>query len=126
MRWVLDSYDERMMVGEIYLPYDRLMRYFGTPKAPEAHLPFNLALVLLPWNAQTIAQTIALYEAPLPPFAWTSWVLGNHDQPRLASRVGETQARVAAMLLTLRGTPTIYYGDESWFQQSSTLAACRQ
>ena len=40
-------------------------------------------------------------------------MLGNHDQPRIASRVGAAQARVAAMLLlTLRGTPTIYYGDE--------------
>jgi alpha-glucosidase len=40
-------------------------------------------------------------------------VLGNHDRPRIASRVGRAQARVAAMLLlTLRGTPTLYYGDE--------------
>jgi len=40
-------------------------------------------------------------------------VLGNHDKPRTASRVGAAQARVAAMLLlTLRGTPTLYYGDE--------------
>jgi alpha-glucosidase len=40
-------------------------------------------------------------------------VLGNHDRPRIASRVGREQARLAAMLLlTLRGTPTIYYGDE--------------
>ena len=44
---------------------------------------------------------------------WPNWVLGNHDKPRLASRVGREQARVAAMLLlTLRGTPTLYYGDE--------------
>jgi alpha-glucosidase len=40
-------------------------------------------------------------------------VLGNHDRRRLASRLGPAQARVAAvLLLTLRGTPTIYYGDE--------------
>jgi alpha-glucosidase len=40
-------------------------------------------------------------------------VLGNHDRPRIVSRVGPHQARIAAMLLlTLRGTPTIYYGDE--------------
>ncbi len=40
-------------------------------------------------------------------------MLGNHDQPRIAARVGAPQARVAAMLLmTLRGTPTLYYGDE--------------
>ena len=53
------------------------------------------------------------YEGALPPGAWPNWVLGNHDKARIASRIGEAQARVAAMLLlTLRGTPTIYYGEE--------------
>jgi alpha-glucosidase len=49
----------------------------------------------------------------LPPGGWPNWVLGNHDKSRIASRVGLPQARVAAMLLlTLRGAPTLYYGDE--------------
>jgi alpha-glucosidase len=49
----------------------------------------------------------------LPVGAWPNWVMGNHDQPRIATRIGRAQARVAAMLLlTLRGTPTMYYGDE--------------
>jgi alpha-glucosidase len=53
------------------------------------------------------------YESVLPPDAWPNWVLGNHDQHRLATRVGVDQARIANMLLlTLRGTPTCYYGDE--------------
>jgi len=57
------------------------------------------------------------YEAVLPADAWPNWVLGNHDQHRLASRVGPSQARVANMLLlTLRGTPTCYYGDELGMQ----------
>jgi alpha-glucosidase len=44
-------------------------------------------------------------------------VLGNHDNSRIASRIGSAQARVAAMLLlTLRGTPTLYYGDEIGMQ----------
>ena len=56
---------------------------------------------------------IADYEAALPPGGWPNWVLGNHDRPRVAARLGQAQARVAAMLLlTLRGTPTLYYGDE--------------
>jgi alpha-glucosidase len=56
---------------------------------------------------------IADYEAALPPDGWPNWVLGNHDQPRIAARVGGRHARTAAMLLlTLRGTPTMYYGDE--------------
>jgi alpha-glucosidase len=53
------------------------------------------------------------YEAALPPGGWPNWVLGNHDRPRIATRIGEAQARNAAMLLlTMRGTPTLYYGDE--------------
>ena len=45
-------------------------------------------------------------------------MLGNHDKPRIASRVGAAQARIAAMLLlTLRGTPTMYYGDEIGLEQ---------
>jgi alpha-glucosidase len=77
------------------------------------HLPFNFQLVLLPWNARTIDSAIVTYEAALPDDGWPNWVLGNHDQHRIASRVGAAQARVAAMLLlTLRGTPTMYNGDE--------------
>ncbi len=60
-----------------------------------------------------IAAAIDEYEGALPQNGWPNWVLGNHDQPRIASRVGLQQARIAAMLLlTLRGTPTVYYGDE--------------
>jgi alpha-glucosidase len=70
-------------------------------------------LLELPWDARRIARAIDAYEAALPPGAWPNWVLGNHDRPRIASRVGDAQARVAALLLlTLRGTPTLYYGDE--------------
>ena len=59
----------------------------------------------------------AEYERLLPPGEWPNWVLGNHDQHRLATRVGPAQARVANMLLlTLRGTPTCYYGDELGMQ----------
>src|SRR6185503_14487766 len=66
-----------------------------------------------PWEARTLGAAIEAYEAMLPTFGWPNWVLGNHDKSRVASRVGPAQARVAAMmLLTLRGTPTLYYGDE--------------
>jgi alpha-glucosidase len=77
------------------------------------HLPFNFQLLSTPWNAAAIAALIENYEAKLPQGAWPNWVLGNHDRSRLATRVGLDQARVAAMLLlTLRGTPTLYQGDE--------------
>jgi alpha-glucosidase len=112
MRQVLDSYGDRVLIGEIYLPIVRLVAYYG-PRLDAAHLPFNFQLIGAPWTAAELARIITEYEAALPPGAWPNWVLGNHDKSRLATRIGQPQARVAAMLLlTLRGTPTIYYGDE--------------
>ncbi len=112
MRAVLDAYDERVLIGEIYLPVDRLVAYYGH-EGRGAHLPFNFHLILAAWDARSIEAVIDSYEGALPPDAWPNWVLGNHDLPRVASRVGDAQARVAAvLLLTLRGTPTLYYGDE--------------
>ena len=112
MRKLLDQYHERMMIGEIYLPIHKLVSYYG-PDNNGAHLPFNFTLLSAPWDAATIAGSIDEYEGALPEQGWPNWVLSNHDQPRITSRVGIQQSRVAAMLLlTLRGTPTIYYGDE--------------
>ncbi|GHO46733.1 alpha-amylase family glycosyl hydrolase [Ktedonospora formicarum] len=113
MRATLDEYSERVMIGEIYLPVHRLVRYYGE-HLDEAHLPFNFQLVSMPtWEAQAVQQIVETYEAALPAGAWPNWVLGNHDQSRIASRIGREQARVAQMLLlTLRGSPTCYYGDE--------------
>ncbi|MBV9560988.1 MAG: DUF3459 domain-containing protein [Bradyrhizobium sp.] len=117
MRSVLDAFRERVLIGEIYLPIARLVAYYGKDLLG-AHLPFNFALLSAPWNARRIEAIIAEYEHALPPGAWPNWVLGNHDRPRVASRVGAEQARVAAMLLlTLRGTPTLYYGDEIGMHQ---------
>jgi alpha-glucosidase len=117
MRRVIDEFDDRVLIGEIYLPLHRLVAYYGNDLGG-AHLPFNFALLSTLWSARSIERIIADYEAALPPGAWPNWVLGNHDRPRVASRVGPDQARVAAMLLlTLRGTPTLYYGDEIGMHQ---------
>ncbi len=118
----------RVLIGEIYLPLPDLVRYYlgvapqtggigggasETAALRGANLPFNFHLIQTAWNASAIADIVRTYEALLPPGAWPNYVLGNHDQSRLATRIGSLQARAAAMLLlTLRGTPTLYYGDE--------------
>jgi len=105
MRGLLQSYGERALIGEIYLPVARLMQYYGE------------SLDEATWNAHDIRQIVDAYEAALPAGAWPNWVLGNHDKTRIATRVGREQARIAQMLLlTLRGTPTCYYGDEIGMQ----------
>jgi alpha-glucosidase len=104
--------DEHLFMAEVTAPIERLVRYYGA-RGEGAHLPFNFHLIGVEWTAAAIAALVERYEAALPEGAWPNWVLGNHDQPRVASRVGPGQARVAAMLLlTLRGTPTLFQGDE--------------
>lgn len=113
MRQLADEYDERVLIGEIFLPFDKLARWHGTPERPQVHLPFNFALIENAWDAEIIGRLVTDYETSLPEWGWPNWVLGSHDAPRIAARIGEAQARVAMMLLlTLRGTPTLYQGDE--------------
>ena len=113
MRAIARSYTpERLLIGEAYGRLDQFLAYYGADLGG-FHLPFNFQLIGAKWHPRTIAALVERYEAALPKGAWPNWVLGNHDRARVASRVGASQARVAAMLLlTLRGTPTIYQGEE--------------
>jgi len=112
-RRLADGYGEKLLVGEVFLPDERLARWYGTADAPGVHLPFNFQLIEQPWDAKVLARTVAAYDASVPAHGWPNWVMGSHDAPRIAGRLGKRQARVAAMLLlTLRGTPTLYQGDE--------------
>jgi alpha-glucosidase len=114
MRALTDTYADRVLIGEASLPIEQLMAYYGS-ETPGFHLPFNFHLIKTPWDPQAIAALIDEYERALGGGRerWPNWVLGNHDRSRVATRVGAAQARVAAMLLlTLRGTPTIYQGEE--------------
>jgi alpha-glucosidase len=96
---------------------DRWVRYYGE-HGDELHMPFNFRLMWQPWSAKAMRACVDEMEAALPSFAWPNYVLGNHDQGRFATRFGGLdQARLAGMmLLTLRGTPTVYYGDELGLQ----------
>ncbi len=116
MREVLDDFGDRVLIGEIYLSVQRLMQYYG-PHLDGANLPFNFQLLQCPWTAEDLASTIGTYMSALPKGAWPNWVLGNHDQPRIASRIGSRKARAAALFLfSLPGTLTVYYGEELGMQ----------
>ena len=117
-RELVDEYDEkdgrsRVVIGEV--PSHNLAewaRYYGE-RLDAMHLPFGFHLLRHDWGAATVGDVVDRVEAALPPGAVSNWVLGNHDQPRIASWAGPARARVAMMLLlTLRGAPTLYYGDE--------------
>jgi alpha-glucosidase len=115
-RRLLESYPgDRVSIGELHHPdYDTWAKYYGE-RQDEIHVPFNFHLTYAPWTAEAVRGAVEGVQGVLPAGAWASWVLGNHDQPRFASahRAGRGQARVGMLLLlTLRGTPTIYYGEE--------------
>lgn len=89
-----------------------MLEFYGTEN-DELQLPFNFSLIGTSWNAASIHSAINNYESSLSNGQWPNYVLGSHDNIRLASRIGTENARAAAlMLLTLRGTIFLYYGDE--------------
>jgi alpha-glucosidase len=114
-RWrsILDSYPgDRMAVGEVNpRSLRRLVRYYG--QDDELHLSFNFGFLARPWRAEAFRRVVERWEALLPRASWPDYTLSNHDRSRAITRYGEDRARVAAMmLLTLRGTPFLYYGEE--------------
>jgi len=112
MRDVLDEYDNRVMIGELYLSVSGVVSYYGRG-SKGVQLPANFQLITEDWKAKQLAIILDKSEALLPPGAWSHWAMSNHDQPRVISRVGAGLAKMAALLLlTLRGTPSMYYGDE--------------
>jgi alpha-glucosidase len=113
IRAVLDEEPPAVMVGEVNLPdAARVVRYVGDDRL---HLAFHFGLIYAPWDVGSWRDTIRYVEDR---FAeqdrWPAWVIGNHDSVRPATRLGgEVAARAAALvLLTLRGVPFLYAGDE--------------
>jgi alpha-glucosidase len=115
LRGVMDSYPgDRLMVGEVYLLSTRqVVRYYGA--GDELHLAFNFVPLYQPWEAAAWREAVQEVEDVFGPVgAWPTWVLSNHDNARHRTRYGnEARARAAAvLLLTLRGTPFVYAGEE--------------
>lgn len=118
MRQVIDEYDHRLLCGEVQGKTDRIGHFYGNEK-PRLHLPLNFALLDTEWNALSLQAAIDAYFNALPKDAWPVWVIGGHDKRRVASRIGQAQARVLAMLLmTIKGTPFFYMGDEIGLERS--------
>ena len=112
IRNVIDEYRGRLLCGEVQGKTDRIGHFYGNDR-PRLHLPLNFALLDTRWNALSLQAAIDAYFNALPSQAWPVWVIGGHDKPRVTSRIGEAQMRILAMLLmTLRGTPFFYMGDE--------------
>lgn len=119
MRQILDRYGGRMCVGEMLDGNPELnARYCGDGKL---HLVFDFNFTRQPWHPAAFQRAVLRNEASLPPGGWPCYTLSNHDISRHLSRYGgrypKARAKVAAaMLLTLRGTPFLYQGEEIGMQ----------
>ena len=118
-RAVLDERPGTMSVGELFV---------GTVEGAaeltaERHLVFDWELLTRPWSAAAFRAAIRRRERAFGPARWPTVVLSNHDQPRHASRLADSVGAVgsqrdaiakaaAVLLLGIRGTPFLYYGEE--------------
>lgn len=117
MRKVVDEFDDRVLCGEVQGKTDRIGHFYGEAQ-PRFQLPLNFALLDSPWDALSLQANIDAYLNAIPEKAWPDWVVGGHDKKRIASKIGQPQARILAMLLlTLKGTPFFSAGDEIGMEQ---------
>jgi alpha-glucosidase len=124
IRAVFDEYPGRMGVGEVFGTAEEVGRYYGDEDGDGLHLAFNFQFIherehgLTAWDAEALRRIVTAAEGSLPAGAQPCYALGNHDRPRFISRhntdgLGHVRARAAAILLLgLRNTPFVYYGEE--------------
>ena len=112
-RKIADSYTDKFLVGETYDPIETVVKYYGN-HSDEFHFPFNFLLLSnTEWKGDVVSDLVSSWMEAMPDGAWPNWVLGNHDNSRIANKVGNYLARaINVLLLTLPGTPTTYYGEE--------------
>lgn len=118
LKAITDSYEERMMVGEVYTDNPETAAQYYGENGDGLHMAFNFNFLFQPWDAQKIYKSVTEWYMNLPEHAWPNFTFSNHDNLRHYYRYRsgrDTMARAkvaAALLLTLRGTPFIYYGEE--------------
>jgi alpha-glucosidase len=121
-RALADSYGDRVLIGETHGIDPALAASCHGKDNDELHLAFNFDFLFRPWGAKSFRQGAERWYTLLPAGAWPNFTLSNHDQRRHFGRYGsgmnaEARARIAAaMLLCLRGTPFLYYGEELGMQ----------
>ncbi|KKQ38933.1 MAG: Alpha amylase, catalytic region [Candidatus Roizmanbacteria bacterium GW2011_GWA2_37_7] len=109
---VINEFDDRFMVCEIYTFLQEIVNLYRIVDH-QSFAPFNFSFLSLPWNAQEQKRFIDEFDEMIGDDFFPTYVLGNHDKPRIVTKLGEDAARTAALLqLTLRGIPFIYYGEE--------------
>jgi len=109
---VINEVKDSFMICEIYTFPQEIVNLYKIVDH-QNFAPFNFSFLSLKWNAQIQKKFIDEFDEMIGEEFFPTYVLGNHDSPRIVSKIGAEAARVAALLqLTLRGIPFIYYGEE--------------
>jgi glycosidase len=129
------SHPEAVLAGESWTTADRIAPYFGStavvPWGDELPLLFDFpladAILQGAWtgDAGGIARAIDDAARLYPPGSGDAPFLANHDQVRLATQLGGDPGRLrlaAALLLTMQGTPFLYYGEEIGMENGACSA----
>jgi glycosidase len=125
---------KRLMVTEVYDSVDVTVKYCDYNGVRGANIPFNFQFIQLnrvepnvsyneaqarqrgkgtPFEPRSIKSLIDPWISKLPEMCWNSWVLGNHDNIRVGTRIGVEFIDLSNTLkLLLGGTPFSYYGEE--------------
>lgn len=119
LRKLVDKYDSKVLIGEIYNPppgdSKLVASYLGNGK-DSLNMVFDFTIFFKKWDAKKYFSSITNLYNEMPPKGWPCFVLSNHDLSRSINRFGKNKEEkaklVASMQLTLRGTPFIYYGEE--------------
>ena len=118
MRQIADKFQNKMLVAEIYNPNPEIAASYYGKKGDGPHMIFNFSFAYSKFKASAFKKRIVEWDKLSKGKGWPSYFLSNHDMHRHISRYAsynKTTARAkvaAAMLLTLRGTPFLYMGEE--------------
>lgn len=115
IRKIVDTNPDGYVIGETFISTADKAAFYSAPG--RLHAAFNFDLLQCPWKPDKFLKKIQSWEQALDNGGWPNWVLNNHDNPRSATRFGkgENDMRLkaaAAILMTLRGTVFMYYGEE--------------
>ncbi|MHA1341435.1 MAG: alpha-glucosidase [Promethearchaeota archaeon] len=126
LRQTIDEFKnpERFMVGEVSAPIKILRKYVGeNGKTDRLNLVFLFQSMATPFKAKSIRKLIQSYEEHFHDPYLPTWVFGNHDRTRRISKLGNSILKAklnAALQLTARGVPFIYYGEEIGMENGYT------
>ncbi|EIA07823.1 trehalose-6-phosphate hydrolase [Flavobacterium frigoris PS1] len=110
---VVNEYENRFIVGEIGSDKIEVLKQYQSPELLDVVFNFNFGSIK-EFSAQKIYDELQSMEKNMQ--SYPTLFFGSHDMPRLVDRLAkdnpERAEALAALMLTAKGVPFIYYGEE--------------